>query len=64
MVVVCSVGVDLDLIPYAADARQMVASATPQPSPHLAVAAPARDLIPMTGELARLLREPCELVAL
>jgi hypothetical protein len=67
VVVVCSVGVDLDLIPYAADARLMVASAPRRhsdTSPRLAVAAPARDLISMTGELARLLSEPCDLVAL
>jgi hypothetical protein len=66
VVAVCSAGVDLDVIPYAADARMMVANATSQPeaSLRLVVAAPARDLVALTRELAGLLREPCDLVAL
>lgn len=59
VVVVCSVGVDLDVIPYATDAR-LTGSAR---SDVLVVAA-ARDLVPVTVELAALLRRPMTLVPL
>lgn len=45
VVVVCSVGVDLDVIPYATDAR-LAAGADP-----VLVVTPARDLVPVTVEL-------------
>jgi hypothetical protein len=70
VVVVCSVGVDLDLIPYAADARLAAAawgmmrggepgvSATGPIGGRLdvVVALPSRDVVPATTELAGLLR--------
>lgn len=57
VVVVCSVGVDLDLIPYAADAR--LASGA---SLDVIVALPPRDIVPATRELAGLLRKPVTMV--
>jgi hypothetical protein len=58
LIVVCSVGVDLDLIPFAADARMASGGA-----PRLVVVTPARDRIAVIGEIAGLLREPCELLS-
>jgi hypothetical protein len=57
LVVVCSAGVDLGLVPLAADARALHA-----PGGRLVLAAPARDHHPATRTLAELLREPAELV--
>lgn len=51
--VVCSVGVDLDLIPYTADVQAR--------GLHTAVVVPSRDLVPATRELASLLTQPVEL---
>ena len=51
--VVCSVGVDLDVIPYAAD---VAAEGFP-----VIVALPGRDLVPVTRDLAALLERPVEL---
>lgn len=53
--VVCSVGVDLELVPFVADV-QAVAGVP------VRVAMPARDLVPITVELAALLRSPVELL--
>jgi hypothetical protein len=61
LVAVCSVGVDLDLIPFAADARLM-AEADGREQVRLVVVTPARDRVRMTEQLAGLLRRPCELV--
>jgi hypothetical protein len=60
MVVVCSVGVDLDLVPFAADAR----AATGPSDADLVLAVPARDAVPVTYALASALRQPALVDAL
>jgi hypothetical protein len=72
VVVVCSVGVDLDVIPYATDARLAasgeeggapgVGGKDRAGEPETLVVAPARDLVPITGELANLLHRSVRLV--
>lgn len=57
VVAVCSVGVDIDLVPYAADAR-----ATHDPGARLVLVVPERDAHPVTRALAASLREPAEVV--
>jgi hypothetical protein len=57
VVVVCSVGVDLDLVPYASDAR-----ATDAPDARLVLVLPERDAVDITRRLAGRLREPADLV--
>jgi hypothetical protein len=57
VVVACSVGVDLDLVPAAADARLALA-----PDARLLLVVPARDAHPVTLELAARLRTPAEVV--
>lgn len=57
VVAVCSVGVDLDLVPTAADARLMHA-----PGARLVLVVPERDNHPVTGALAAALVEPAEVV--
>ncbi len=52
IVVVCSSGVDLDLVPYATDARLAVLGEPDIDSGRLVVATPARDRIPLVGEIA------------
>ncbi len=59
---VFSVGVDLDLIPFAADARLM-AEPDGGGDVRLVVVTPPRDRVKVTEQLARLLRRPCELAA-
>lgn len=54
-VIVCSTGVDLDLVPFAADARLSLESTTELP---LVVVLPSRDLVRATEELAGALRRP------
>lgn len=54
--VVCTFGVDLDLVGFVADVQNM--SSDP-----VVVAAPARDLIPIARELLGLLATPVEIVA-
>jgi hypothetical protein len=77
VVVVCSVGVDLDLIPYAADARLAAAAwgkmrgGEPGAWPtvpnggdlDVVVALPPRDIVPATTELAGWLRHSVTLVS-
>jgi hypothetical protein len=65
-VIVCSVGVDLDLIPYAADARLAagVGRAGEPGSVETLVVVPERDLLPVTGELADQLDHSVSLVGL
>ncbi len=65
-VVVCSVGVDLDLIPYAADARLAagVGRAGEPGSVETLVVVPERDLLPITRELADQLDHSVSLVGL
>ena len=58
MVVVCSVGIDLDLVPSAADARLAL-----DPAARLLLALPERDVHPVTRRLAARLVEPAEIVA-
>ena len=54
--VVCSVGVDVDLIPFVADVQATTADA-------VIVVLPSRDLVPITRDLAALLRTPVTLAA-
>jgi len=58
VVVVCSVGSDLDLVPFAADARL----AHGGDGVRLVLVVPARDDYPITREVNALLREPAEIV--
>ncbi|MFT7326616.1 MAG: hypothetical protein ACI88S_001034 [Ilumatobacter sp.] len=55
--VVFSSGVDLDAIPFVADVQRLVG--TP-----VRLAVPARDLVPVTRDMAELLLNPIELIAL
>jgi hypothetical protein len=57
--VACSVGIDLDLVPTAAEMRALHA-----PGARLVLAVPARDDHPVTRRIASRLREPAEIVAL
>jgi hypothetical protein len=57
VVVACSVGVDLDLVPSAADARLVHA-----PDARLLLVVPERDAHPVTRALAARLRRPAEIV--
>ncbi len=68
VVVVCSVGVDLDVVPYASDARLAAAMEREGEPGYLErvetwVVAPGRDLVAITAELATSLRDPVRLVA-
>ena len=58
-VVVASVGVDIDLVPLAADARALVA-----PEAELVLALPARDVHRATTGLASTLVRPARVVAI
>ena len=58
VLVVCSSGIDLDLVPTAADARQWHA-----PDARLVLVVPERDAHPVTRDLAAALVEPAEVVA-
>lgn len=70
VVVVCGSGADLDLIPYAADAR-LAAEAAPgvgvgedgRRRRRLVVATPSRDVLRVTGELAGLLAQAADVVS-
>ncbi len=53
--VVCSAGVDLDLVPYVADVQHRAVG-------RLLVALPGRDRVRITRDLAELLHDPVELV--
>lgn len=57
VVAVCSAGVDLDLVPYAADARLAVDAGA-----RLVLVLPERDAVPVTRELAAALAVPAEVV--
>lgn len=57
VVVACSVGIDLDLVPAAADARLMHAPDAP-----LVLVLPERDAHPVTRDLAERLLQPAEIV--
>jgi hypothetical protein len=56
--VVCSAGIDLDLVPFAADARDAVAEA----GARLLLAVPEGDDHPVTRELAARLAVPADVV--
>jgi hypothetical protein len=58
-VVVCSAGIDLDLVPFAADARDELAG----PDARLVLAVPEGDDHPVTRGLAARLAVPAEVVA-
>jgi hypothetical protein len=58
VLVVCSAGVDLDLIPYALDAQHVPGVEVGE----VMVVAPERDLVPVTVELAALAAQPLSLV--
>jgi hypothetical protein len=62
LVVVCSSGVDLDLVPYAADAR--LAHSQPGVGTRLVLVTPSRDRVPVIVEIAGLLRQACEFASL
>ena len=63
VLLVCSVGVDLDLVPYALDARAAAAAATPGVElGEVWLVAPPRDLVPVTAELAGLADQALSLV--
>ena len=59
VVVACSVGIDLDLVPTAAEVRAHYA-----PDARLLLALPARDDSPVTRRIAARLRDPAEIVVL
>jgi hypothetical protein len=59
LVVACSVGIDLDLVPTAAEIRQVHA-----PGARLVLAVPERDDQPVTRRIAARLRDPAEIVVL
>jgi hypothetical protein len=58
VVAVCSVGIDLDLVPFASDARLAA-----DPDARLVLVVPERDAHPVTRALAAALRAPAEVVA-
>jgi hypothetical protein len=58
VVVACSVGVDLDVVPVAADARL----ADGRPGCRLRIVVPGPDALPVTARLAASLRDPAEVV--
>lgn len=60
VVVVCSTGIDLDVVPFAADAR----AALGLPAARLVIAVPVRDAVDVTTALAQLLVSPAEVVGL
>jgi len=63
VLLVCSVGVDLDLVPYALDARATAAAATPGVElGEVWLVAPPRDLVPVTAELAGMTDQAVSLV--
>ncbi len=59
VVVACSVGIALDLVPIAADAREAI-----DPAAHLLLAVPERDDHPTIRQLAARLRAPAEVVTI
>jgi len=59
VVLVCSVGVDLDLVPYAIDARRSTPGVD---GGEVWLVAPQRDLVPVTAELAALADQALSLV--
>lgn len=64
VVVVCSSGVDLDLIPYAADARLALSEPGDEGAVRLVVVLPSRDRIGLVDEIADRLRHPVSFVSI
>ena len=66
LTIVCSAGVDLDLIPYAADARLATLAAAPGVGggTRLVLVVPSRDRIRVTDEIAGQLSQSVEFVSL
>lgn len=64
VVVVCSSGVDLDLIPYAADARLALGEPGAEGGSRLVVALPSRDRIGLVDEIADRLRHSVSFVSI
>lgn len=67
VVVVCSVGIDLDVVPFAADARGALAAqpgSSIGPDADLVIAVPERDVHPVTRALAEMLRHPARIVGI
>jgi hypothetical protein len=66
VVVVCASGVDLELVPFAADARAALDRAHPGvgDGSRLVIVTPSRDRVPVIEALADLLRQPAEFVSL
>jgi hypothetical protein len=62
VVIVCSSGIDLDLIPYAADAR-LALGGPGVGGERLVVALPSRDRIGLVGEIADRLRHSVSFVS-
>jgi hypothetical protein len=62
VVVVCSVGVDLDLVPTAADARRYVEETSALTGVRLVLVLPERDVLPLTRRLVQRLVRPSEVV--
>lgn len=60
VVVVCSTGIDLDVVPWAADARAYVGG----DSARLVIVLPERDAAPVTRALAAALRRPADVITL
>ncbi len=66
VVVVCSSGVDLDLVPFAADARAAHDGARPGVGPNgsrLVIVTPSRDRLPVAEQIAGRLRQPATFVS-
>jgi hypothetical protein len=63
MVAVFSTGIDLDVVPFAADARVFHESTIGKDC-ELVVVVPARDASPVTVRMADLLRRPARIVGL
>jgi hypothetical protein len=66
LTVVCASGVDLNLVPFATDARLATAAVEPGGSEagRLVVVTPTRDRVAVIDELASLLRQPLELMSI
>lgn len=60
LVVVCSTGIDVDVVPFAADARTFHGS----PDTELVIAVPERDATSLTRQLAATLRHPARVIGL
>lgn len=63
MLVVCSAGVDLDVVPYAADARLAHGGTGVDRRRELVVVLPRRDRMAIVDEIAALLRQPASFVS-